>query len=54
MPIDYVAIAPPELGRQLSHVDGGREIRRWIRLQAWRSEAENDCAGISRLSKLKL
>ncbi|TFD66083.1 hypothetical protein [Cryobacterium sp. Hh38] len=34
------AITPPELARALGHRDGGKAIRRWLRTQSWRSEAE--------------
>jgi len=37
-PID--AITPSELARELGHRDGGRAIRRWLRTQPWRTEAE--------------
>ncbi|TDW30353.1 hypothetical protein [Cryobacterium psychrophilum] len=33
-------ITPPELARELGHGDGGKAIRRWLRTQSWRTEAQ--------------
>ena len=42
MPTVDATTTPPELARELGHDDGGKAIRRWIRVKEWRPEVEKN------------